>query len=162
MRRIVVTQPAALEAGLARFDAWWHERAPRERVLLIVMAVLIAAVVLVFGIVKPLQAARASALADIRSYETATARLRAIGAPQPGAAAPGQPPAPSARRRTGTPEGVITAAGTGFGLAPAIQQVPGGHRVTLTDAPYDKLVSFVGDLAATSPYRVTRASLTRG
>jgi len=149
--RLVISRMPALDAALARFDAWWSTLSPRERVLVAIFGALLAIVLLVFGVVKPLQAARADAIADIRTYETLTARIRAAGTL-------GARPAP---RRQGTPQQVAAASAQGFGLAAAPEAIPGGVRVTLADAPYDSLMAWLADLAATSDLRVRRLSIER-
>lgn len=60
-----------------RFLAWWHGRAPRERVMLAVMAVLLAAFVWWYGLLWPLQALRDGAEAH---HDRAAAGLRQIEA----------------------------------------------------------------------------------
>jgi general secretion pathway protein M len=107
--------------------------------------------VLVFGLVKPLQAARADALADIRTYETLSARIRAAGT------------LTTARtpRRQGPPAQVATSSATAFGLTVAPEVIPGGIRVIVVDASYDSLMAWLADLSASSDLRVRRISIQR-
>jgi general secretion pathway protein M len=149
--RIVITRLPALEAALLRFDTWWSGLSRRERVMAAGLGTLLAVVVLVYGVVKPLQAARADALADIRTYETLSARVRAAGTLT---AAP-------APRRQGPPAQVATSSATAFGLVAAPQAIPGGTRVTIADASYDSLMAWLADLSATSDLRVRRLSIQR-
>lgn len=142
----------ALESAIARFDGWWDGRTPRERLMLSVLGVVIGGVVLVYGVIFPLQNARARAFADIRTYETLNARIRAAGSLSPQRAAP----------RTGPPEQVIQASAPAFGIAPQVEAIPGGgFRATIADAGYDSLVSWLADLGASSPLVVRRVTLTR-
>lgn len=158
MRVIRIIRTPAVESALARFDGWWNDRSPRERVMLGVMTALIAILILVFGVIGPLQNARARALADIRTYETINARLRAAGpiGPRTGPA------------RTGPPAQVLSVSAATFGLNPRVEEAPGspgapgGVRAVLTDVPYDSLISWLGDLGATAKLRVRRVSLQRG
>jgi general secretion pathway protein M len=76
--RVIRPHLPALDAALIRFDLVERPQ-PRERMMLGVLGALLLAAVLVFGVIKPLQSARAEALADIRTYETLTARIRAAG-----------------------------------------------------------------------------------
>ncbi|MDT8757115.1 type II secretion system protein M [Sphingomonas psychrotolerans] len=149
--RIVIARLPALDAALIRFDNWWSGLSRREQILVAVLGGLLAFTVLVFGVIKPLQAARAEALADIRTYETLSARIRAAGTLTT-ARAP---------RRQGAPAQVATSSATAFGLAIAPETIPGGLRVTIADASYDSLVAWLADLAATSDLRVRRVSIQR-
>lgn len=142
----------ALDATMARIDAWWTGAAPRERALVLVAGTLLALVILVYGVVKPLQGARAQALADIRTYEQLTARVRAAGTLTPGA-----PP-----RRQGEPAQLATAAAGGFGLAVTPQPMPGGVRLSVAETGYDTLLAWLADLAATTDLRVRRIDIVRG
>lgn len=152
MKRILLRSPA-LDGVSGRLVLWWQNAAPRERWLVGVMGVLLALVVLVYGVVKPLQAARADALADIRTYETLTARIRAAGTLTTPRTGP---------RREGSPAKVASDAASGFGLAVTPQDVAGGVRVTIADAPYESVMAWLGDLSASSNLRVRRLDLRRG
>jgi general secretion pathway protein M len=144
-------QLPTLDAALVRFDAWWNGLSPRERTMVGGLGALLALVLLVFVVIKPLQAARAQALADIRTYETLSARIRAAGALT---AAP-------ATRREGPPAQVATSSATAFGLTVTPEPIDGGIRVTLADASYDSLMAWLADLGATSNLRVRSLQLTR-
>lgn len=149
--RLILARMPALDAALIRFDAWWSGLSRREQVMLGVLATLLAGVVLVYGVVKPLQAARASALQDIRTYETLTARIRAAGtlsASQP-------------QRRQGSPSDVILGSAPGFGLTATVAPVPGGARATIADGTYDSVLAWLADLSATSSLRVRRVDIQR-
>lgn len=149
--RLIVTRMPALDAALIRFDAWWGGLTRRERILVATMSALLALVLLVYGVVKPLQSARAQAIADIRTYETLNARIRAAGTLN------------TARtpRRQGSPERVATDSAAAFGLVVAPQRVPGGLRVVIADASYDTLLAWLADLASTSDLRVRALSVQR-
>jgi general secretion pathway protein M len=153
MRVIRIVELPALEAARVRLVTWWSGLSPRERILVGTLGALLALVVLVYGVVKPLQAARADAVADIRTYETLNARIRAAGS----LGAPAGPPP-----RTGTPETIVATSAQGFALQPAVQPVPSGVRATFTDASYDAVVNWMTDLARTSSLTATRVELRRG
>jgi general secretion pathway protein M len=132
-----------------RFRGWWNTLTQRERVLVGTLGVLLALFILVYGIVKPLQAARAAALADIRTYETLSARIRAAPALGPS----GPPP------RTGAADVIVTSSASSSGVAAQVQPIPGGARATVATASYDAVLGWLADLARTSTLSVTRVDL---
>jgi general secretion pathway protein M len=132
-----------------RFRSWWSTLSPRERVLVGTLGALLVAVVLVYGIVKPLQAARASALADIRTYETLSARIRAAPALGPS----GPPP------RTGAPDVIVSSSAATSGVVAQVQPIPGGMRATAPAASYDAVLAWLADIARTSGLTVTHVEL---
>lgn len=150
--RTIIRLPAA-DAALARLSAWWDGLSPRERVLVGTLGALLAVAVLVYGVVKPLQAARADALADIRTYETLNARLRAAG-PNLKAAAP---------QRTGPPAELVSQAATAHGFQVQATAAPAGAGVAVTAAgvPYDAALAWVADVERSSTLRPSRVVLTR-
>jgi general secretion pathway protein M len=149
--RVILTRMPTLDAALIRLDAWWIGLSSRERWLVGTMATLLVLVVLVYGVVKPLQAARADALADIRTYETLTARIRAAGTLT----------ANRAPRREGPAASVVSGSAGTFGLVVSPTAIPGGVRVAVADASYDSLLAWLSDLSATSNLRVRRVSIQR-
>ncbi|KQN34869.1 hypothetical protein ASG37_16325 [Sphingomonas sp. Leaf407] len=149
---IVVRRNARIEAALARFDGWWQGLTGRERVLVGTLAVLIAGTVLVYGVVKPVQAARAQARADIRQAETLMARIRAAGRLE------AAPPTVAA----GTPQTIITNAAAAQQLQPAIALGATGITATLTDAPYPAVVTWLSEVARTSTIGIERVAMQRG
>lgn len=153
MRKIVITRPPALDRAIARFDAWWSGLSQRERVMLAGLAIVLGGLVLVFGVVKPLQAARAEALQDIRTYETLSARIRAAG---------GITPTPAARQRRGAPAEVIANSAGEFALAATTAPIPGGLRATIADGSYEALMTWLADLQRTSRLSVRRVEVKRG
>jgi general secretion pathway protein M len=148
--RAFLSRTPAIEAWLTRFDGWWLARSPRERVMLGVLAALLLAAVLIFGVIKPLQAARADALADIRTYETYNARLRAAGTLSAGR--------PS---RTGPPAAMVSASAIAAGLTAQVEATPDGARATVADGSYDAVMGWLADLGATTPLAVRRVSIQR-
>jgi general secretion pathway protein M len=148
--RLIVTRMPAIEAALLRFDAFWAARSRRERILITVAAALIAGVVLVYGVVKPIQAARAEALADIRTYETFNARLRAAGTLTPVRA-----------QRTGAPATMVGDSAIAAGLAANVEPLPGGARATVADGSFDSVLAWLADVGGTTRLRITRVSIQR-
>lgn len=149
--RIELRDPR-LDAAIARFEAWWATLSQRERVLLTVLGVLLAGAVLVFGVVKPLQAARAEARADIRTYETLSARIRAAGTLQPPASTP---------RRAGSPVEIVQAAAQAQALSVAVEPAGGGVRAVVSEGEYAKVVNWVADVGRSSSLGVTSARIVR-
>lgn len=151
MREFIRTQLPTLDAGLSRSDSWWQARSPRERSLLTGLAVLLGALLLVYGVVKPIQGARAEALADIRTYETLNARIRAAGTLS----------AVKPQRRTGAPGAIATQSAAAFGVALTTTPSAGGTQVTVGDASYDSLVRWLADMTTTSDLRIRRVTIQR-
>lgn len=147
-----ILQRTRLEAAMARLGNWWNGLSPRERVLVGTLGTLLGLAILVYGIVKPIQAERADARADIRQFETLNARIRAAGT-LPAA----QPPAAS-----GPPEMIVSTAATRVGLAAPAVAIPGGARASVTDAPYETVVRWLDEVTRTSTLGATRVSIVRG
>lgn len=149
--RLVITRMPALDAALLRLDNWWSGLSRRERILVSVLGTLLIFAALVFGVIKPLQAARADALADIRTYETLSARVRAAGTLT----------TTRTQRRQGPPAQVASSSATSLGLVVTPEAIPGGIRVTIADASYDTLMAWLADLGASSDLRIRRVSIQR-
>jgi general secretion pathway protein M len=62
----------------AVFAPWWNDRSPRERVLLVIMAVLLAALLLWLVVLRPLAAARAQAMIDASAAVSRRAEAQAL------------------------------------------------------------------------------------
>lgn len=145
-----IIQRSGIESAIARFDAWWSARSQRERVLFASMAALLGAVVLFYGILLPLQNTRAKAYADIRTYETINARIRAAGTL-----------APQRPQRSGGAAEVVNSSAAAMSVPVQVSTIPGGVRATIADAPYDAVMSWLADLGATSRLRVKRVEMKR-
>ncbi|MES2338855.1 MAG: type II secretion system protein M [Pseudomonadota bacterium] len=152
MRIVRIIELPAIDAALLRLNDWWSGLTARERIMVGSLGALLATLVLVFGIVRPLQASRAESLADIRTYETLSARVRAAGSLGPPA---GPPP------RTGAPADIVTQSAQGFGLTPQVEAMPGGIRVTIPEASYDSVLNWMADVARTSGLVATKVDLQK-
>ncbi|UZK70509.1 type II secretion system protein M [Sphingomonas sp. S1-29] len=150
MRTIRIIERSRIESALLRLDTWWSGLTQRERLLVSILGTLLAAVVLVYGVIKPIQDARAEAQADIRTYETLNARIRAAGTLTP-----------NATRREGPPEAIVTGAAQGFGLAPTVTPIEGGVRAAVTDASYDNVVGWIAEVSRSSALGVVRTDIVR-
>ena len=148
-----IVRLSAADSALSRLSLWWDGLSRRERILVATLGVLLSVALVTYGIVKPLQAARAQAFADIRTYETLNARLRAAG-PNLKAAAP---------QRSGTPVDVVTQSATLFGFTVQATPAPAGASVSVaaTGVPYDAAVAWVADVERTSTLRPVRVAFTR-
>lgn len=150
MSRFVFQRPPMLDRALAGFDGWWNGLSARERWLVGVLAALIVVAGMVYGIVKPLQAARAQAVSTIRLYETLNTRIVAAGrlntAPQPGG---------------GSALAVVQQAAGRSGVTAAVTPISGGARAVVSDASYDALLAWIGDVQRSGGPGVTRATITR-
>lgn len=151
MRDFIRTQLPTLDAGLTGAGGWWQGRSARDRMLLGGVAVVALVLVLIYAVVKPIQGARAAALADIRTYETLTARIRAAGTLT--AARP--------QRRTGDPASVARQSAGGFGLALSTVPLPGGVRAIVADASYESVMNWLADVTTTSDLRIRRVTIQR-
>lgn len=152
MRMIRIVELPAVDAALLRVATWWDGLSARERILVGTLGALLAAAVLVYGVIRPLQAMRAAALADIRTYETLNARIRAADGLGPRS---GPPP------RTGTAADIVTQSAGTFGLQVQVEAVPGGVRATVPEASYDSVMNWMADVARTSSLTAARVDLQR-
>ncbi|MCP3728806.1 type II secretion system protein M [Sphingomonas sp. MG17] len=154
MTVIRIIRMPALEAALLKSELWWAGLTIRERWLVGTLGGLLAALILIFGIIKPLQTARAEALADIRTYETLTARVRAAGV----LVAPGARP----QLRAEPPAQAAEAAAREAGLTATV--APGGAGLTaqVAEAPYEAVVGWIANVERTTPLRARRVELLKG
>jgi general secretion pathway protein M len=154
MSAIRITRSPTLDAWGTRIGQWWAGLSSRERWMVGTLGGVVAALALVFLVVKPLQAARAGALADIRTYETLTARVRAAGILVPQGARP--------QVRQGAPADAAQAAAADAGVAATI--APGGAGLTaqVAEAPYEAVVGWIADVERTTPLRARRVDLRKG
>lgn len=154
MSVVRIIQMSALEGYRLRLESWWVGLSVRERWLVGTLGAILTLVIVVFGIVKPLQAARAEALADIRTYETLAARVRAAGVLTPTGARP--------QMRAGAPADAAGAAARDAGIT--VTFAPGGSGLTaqVAEAPYEGVVGWIADVERTTPLRVQRVELLKG
>lgn len=148
-----IERSPTIDAAVLRMQSWWRGLAPRERVLVGTLGVLLGGLVLVFGIVKPLQGARADAIADIRSHETLAARVRAAGT----LVAPGTQP----KLADGSPIEAAQAAANAAGLT--VTLTPGGAGATgqVAEASYEAVVGWIAAVERTTVLRARRVELTK-
>ena len=100
-----------------------------------VLAVAALAWLLTVGVVRPLVAAHADALASIAGSEAALARLAAL---------PPGPPATADRAPDQPATAVVTATATDFGMAiRRIEPEGDGARVTIDDAAYADILRWI-------------------
>lgn len=154
MSVIRITRSPALDAWGAKIRLWWAGLSTRERWLVGTLGTIVAVLILVFAIVKPLQAARAEALADIRTYETLTARVRAAGVLTPQGARP--------QMREGAPADAAQAAARDAGITAAVTPGGAGLSAQIAEAPYEAVVSWIADVERTTPLRTRRVELRKG
>ena len=149
-----IERSPTIDAAVLRFQLWWSGLSPRERVLVGTLGAILAALILVFGIVKPLQGARADAIADIRSHETLAARVRAAGT----LVAPGTQP----RLSDGPPIEAAQAAASAAGLT--VTLTPGGAGATgqVAEASYEAVVGWIAAVERTTVLRARRVEMTKG
>lgn len=126
--------------------AWWQARSVREQWLLGILGGVALAALLLVAVVKPLQAMRGEALADLRTWQSLATRLRAAGA-----VGAGRP------MRSGDTATILSAAATAQGLAP---RIAADGTATIADAPYDAMLRWIADVEATSPLRLDTLAIT--
>jgi general secretion pathway protein M len=141
---------ASLGPWWDRGTGWWSERSVREQVLLGSLAALAMAALLLVVVVRPLEAARARAAADIRTYDMLAMRLKAAG---PGLA--------TARHR-GPPASIVAEIAASSGLTVQRVEPEGGRlRVVFADGSFEGVLRFVAELERTSALRVSEAQIER-
>ncbi|MEG3153242.1 type II secretion system protein GspM [Sphingomonas sp. ZT3P38] len=154
MSVVRIIESSRLEAWLLRMELWWGGLSLRERWLVGTLGVILTALILVFGIVKPLQAARAEALADIRTYETLAARVRAAGVLTPQGAKP--------QMRAGAPQDAARAAARDAGITATFVPGAAGLTAQVAEAPYEGVVGWIADVERTTTLRAQRVELLKG
>ncbi|QDX25589.1 type II secretion system protein M [Sphingomonas suaedae] len=151
---IRVVRISALDSLSSRMSLWWAGLSSRERWLVGILGGLLAVLVLVFGIVKPLQTARADAIADIRARETLAARVRAAGVLAP----PGSQP----QQRAGAPIDAAGVAAREVGLVATLAPGGAGVMAQVAEAPYETVIGWIGNVERTTVLRARRVEMTRG
>lgn len=154
MSALRITRSPTLDAWRARIGQWWAGLSSRERWMVGTLGGITGVLVLVFGIVQPLQAARAEALADIRTYETLTARVRAAGVLTPQGTRP--------QARAGAPADAAQAAAGEAGITVTIAPGGAGLSAQVAEAPYEAVVGWIADVERTTPLRARRVELRKG
>ncbi len=151
MRKLdVATLFPTLAPAWAKAAAWWQMRSSREQWLVGILGGLLALWLLAVLMILPIQRARAAALADIRTYESLTARIRSAGSLG----------APSAQA-SGPPTAILSTTGSQFGIVPVVNEDASGLRVIVADAPYDAVMRWIAAVEQSSPLRVTKMRLVR-
>ncbi len=129
---------------------WWQARSRREQWLLAGIGVAATIWLLATLVVLPLQAKRAQALADIRTYEALSGRLRQTPPLPPGSA-----------QAKGPPATILASSAAQYGIAPSVVPDGAGFRVTVTDVAYDSLIRWIVAFEQSGQLRVVRMRLDR-
>ncbi len=139
----------ALAPYWTRAQGWWNERTLREQVLLGCLAAA-GILALLLLVLMPLRDARAEARADIRSAALLEARLRS-----------GSDLTRLGTVRTGTASAIVTDSAAAAQL-PLLRTVPVGSniQVSLQDAPFDTVMTWIADVEATSNLRLKSLQLS--
>ena len=153
MSALRITRSPTLDAWGAKIAGWWRGLSVRERWMVGTLGVILGILLLVFAVVKPLQAARADALADIRTYETLTARVRAAGVLVPKGSQPQQ--------RGGSPGEAAQNAASEAGIVANITQSEAGLTAQIADAPYEGVVGWIANVERTTPLRARKVELRK-
>ena len=141
---------AALGPWWDRGTGWWSERSLREQVLVGGLAALAMAAILLLAVVRPLQAERARAAAEIRTYDMLAMRLKTAG------------PAIKGAKRKGPPAGIVSETAAASGLTVQRVEPEGGRlRVVFADASFDAVLRWVAELEQSSTLRISEAQIER-
>lgn len=141
----------ALRDRTAQVRTWWAGLSDRERLLLTVLGSLLGLVILVYGIIQPIRAAKEGALADIRTYETLNARLRAAG-----------PNIATTRPATvGAPDAFIVQTAASNGLTVRAVAAGQGAEATADNVPFDLALRWIGDVGRSGALAARRVDLVR-
>jgi len=154
MSGIRITRSPTLDAWGAKVGDWWAGLSSRERWLVGTLGGIVGVLALVFLVVQPLQAARADALADIRTYETLTAKVRAAGVLTPQGAKP--------QMREGAPTDMAQAAAGEAGIVTTIAPGAAGLTAQVADAPYEAVLGWIANVERTTPLRARKVELRKG
>lgn len=154
MSGIRITRSPTLDAWGAKAGDWWAGLSSRERWLVGTLGGIVGGLALVFLVVQPLQAARADALADIRTYETLTAQVRAAGVLTPQGAKP--------QLREGAPDAAAQAAASEAGIVATIAPSGAGLTAQVADAPYEAVLGWIANVERTTPLRARKVELRKG
>lgn len=154
MSGIRITRSPTLDAWGAKIAGWWAGLSSRERWLVGTLGGIVGGLALIFLVVQPLQAARADALADIRTYETLTAKVRAAGVLNPQGAKP--------QLREGAPGDAAQAAASEAGIVATIAPSGAGLTAQVADAPYEAVLGWIANVERTTPLRARKVELRKG
>jgi len=141
------------EPAWQKTAAWWNARSGRAQWLIGITLGLLIVWLLVSAIVLPIQRTRAAALADIRTYESLSARIRNAG---------GLGDRPAQPEAGGSPTAILSATAAQYGIVPVVNGEAAGLRVTVADAPYDGLIRWIAAVEQSSRLRIMKMRLTRG
>lgn len=148
----LVGRHPVFERRRTEFGLWWGKRSPRERRLLLALGGTAALAGIVTGIYQPLAEARASALADIQTYEVLISQLRTAG--------------PELSRlknlKRGAAPAYISESARSYGLTVAGLQGTGGNvAVTLQNAEFVKVVQWLAQVENESTLRLMSIQAVR-
>jgi general secretion pathway protein M len=131
---------------------WWRRRSARERAMLAVLALSVAAYALVVGVAQPLLGARATARSTIARHDAALARLAALPAAEVA-------PADAADRPV---TAVVTETAPDYGLTIRRIEAEGdGARLELADAGFPEIVLWIDELERTHGLRLIAVEMDR-
>lgn len=133
--------------------AWWTRRTPRERVLLGVLMLTLGGYLLATGVVRPLLAARQTALASIAGSDAALARLASA-------------PEPTERRIVLMADepvsSILTSTATVFDLTiRRIEAEADGAEVMIEDADFEDIIRWIETLERDYGLRLSTLEMDR-
>ncbi len=140
------------EERRTQWGLWWGKRSPRERRLLLALGGTAALAGIVTGIYQPLAEARASALADIQTYEVLISQLRTAG--------------PELSRlknlKRGAAPAYVSGSARSYGLTVAGLQATGGSvSVSFQNENFVKVVQWIAQVENESTLRLMNIQVVR-
>ncbi len=140
------------ERKRTEWGLWWGKRSPRERRLLLALGGTAALAGIVTGIYQPLAASRASALADIHTYEVLISQLRTAG--------------PELSRlknlKRGAAPAYVSSSARSYGLTVSGLQGTGGSvAVSFQNADFVKVVQWLAQVENESTLRLMNIQVVR-
>lgn len=140
------------EERRTQWGLWWGKRSPRERRLLLALGGTAALAGIVTGIYQPLAESRASALADIQTYEVLISQLRTAG--------------PELSRlknlKRGAAPAYVSGSARSYGLTVAGLQATGGSvSVAFQNENFVKVVQWIAQVENESTLRLMNIQVVR-
>lgn len=142
-----------MNAFLPRWQAWWQGLSARERILIGALGAVLATAILVSFVVKPLIAARALAVSDIRTYSALNVRLRAAGT---------GPVVNGPAQLSGPPATIVQSAAGQAGVAVARSEPDGARtRAIVEKAPFPAVMQWLSILDAQSGVKIVETRIEK-
>ena len=144
-----------MKPTLTNVSLWFESLSERERRIVLTGAVL-AAAILIFGVIVPLDRSVSSARTRVEKKQTDLQWMRRAA---PEIAAAGPPPSVAGGSLLAVVDRSARESGLGGSLAGSDPSGPGGLQVRLEKAPFDILVGWLARLSQQNGIRVEAATI---